>query len=151
MTHIAKFWKKLVRGNHEQAPVSPWAHFKPYLRYCGPVVWILEALIYPSVTFWSTIFGRQPKLRDPYCKILKKMVWGNHRTAWVSPWAHFKPYLRYFGAVVCILEASIYPCATFQSTIFEWYTKFWDPYSIILEKFNLRISWISKNSFLGSF
>ena len=50
----------------------PWDHFEPYLMYFGPVVWILEPLIYSSTIFWSTIFGRYPILTDPYCKILKK-------------------------------------------------------------------------------
>ena len=76
-TPIAKLWKKLVWRNYGSPRVSPWDHFKPYLRLFGPVVWILEISIYSSATFRGTIFGRYPNLREAYCKILKKkMFWG---------------------------------------------------------------------------
>ena len=61
--------------------VSPEDHFKPYLRLFGPVVWILEALKYPSATFLTTIFGQYPKFRNPCCKIPKKIGLGKSRTS----------------------------------------------------------------------
>ena len=52
------FVKKVGWGQHGSANVFLWGDFKPYSSHFGPVVWILEALIYSAATFGITIFGR---------------------------------------------------------------------------------------------
>ena len=109
--------KKIVRENHGTSRVSSWDHFKPYLSHFGALVWIWEASIYPSDTFYH-FWPISENWGPLHPNFEKKIVWG-HPGSWrASSWDHFKPYLSLFGVLVWILEGFLYRPVTFERPIF---------------------------------
>ena len=56
-TPTPTFWEKIVWGHLGSSRGFSLDHFKAYLGLLGPVVWILEGMLYPSATYQSVLFA----------------------------------------------------------------------------------------------